>query len=77
MFGNLYVHMHKVNVHSAVTAAADMHGLARPVVSRAVADLEARFGSRLLHRTTRQVSLTETAERIYERCAAVLDELDA
>ena len=48
------------------TRAADMHGLARPVVSRAVADLEARFGSRLLHRTTRQVSLTETAERIYE-----------
>ncbi len=59
------------------TRAADMHGLARPVVSRAVADLEARFGSRLLHRTTRQVSLTETAERIYERCAAVLDELDS
>ncbi|KWF08076.1 LysR family transcriptional regulator [Burkholderia pseudomultivorans] len=59
------------------TRAADMHGLARPVVSRAVADLEARFGGRLLHRTTRQVSLTETAERLYERCAAVLDELDA
>ncbi|KVQ25133.1 LysR family transcriptional regulator [Burkholderia cepacia] len=59
------------------TRAADMLGLARPVVSRAVADLEARFGSRLLHRTTRQVSLTETAERIYERCAAVLDELDS
>lgn len=59
------------------TRAADIHGLARPVVSRAVAELEARFGSRLLHRTTRQVSLTETAERIYERCAAVLDELDA
>ncbi|KVT48023.1 LysR family transcriptional regulator [Burkholderia multivorans] len=59
------------------TRAADMHGLARPVVSRAIAELEARFGGRLLHRTTRQVSLTETAERIYERCAAVLDELDA
>ncbi|WP_176316643.1 LysR family transcriptional regulator [Burkholderia vietnamiensis] len=59
------------------TRAADIHGLARPVVSRAVADLEARFGSRLLHRTTRQVSLTETAERIYDRCAAVLDELDS
>ncbi|WP_322065218.1 LysR family transcriptional regulator [Burkholderia ubonensis] len=59
------------------TRAADVHGLARPVVSRAIAELEARFGSRLLHRTTRQVSLTETAERLYERCAAVLDELDA
>ncbi|MBN3786207.1 LysR family transcriptional regulator [Burkholderia sp. Ac-20353] len=59
------------------TRAADIHGLARPVVSRAIADLEARFGSRLLHRTTRQVTLTETAERIYERCAALLDELDS
>ena len=58
------------------TRAADMHGLARPAVSRAIADLESRFGSRLLHRTTRQVTLTETAERIYERCTAVLDELD-
>ncbi|MGU7783058.1 LysR family transcriptional regulator [Burkholderia sp. PU8-34] len=63
--------------YRSFTRAADIHGLARPVVSRAIADLEMRFGSRLLHRTTRQVSLTETAERIYERCAAVLDELDA
>ena len=59
------------------TRAADIHGVARPVVSRAIAELEARFGCRLLHRTTRQVSLTEAAERIYERCAAALDELHA
>ncbi|WP_179401317.1 LysR family transcriptional regulator [Burkholderia guangdongensis] len=59
------------------TRAADMHGLARPVVSRAIAELEERLGCRLLHRTTRQVSLTEAAERIYERCSQILDELDA
>ncbi|PMS14357.1 LysR family transcriptional regulator [Trinickia dabaoshanensis] len=59
------------------TRAADIHGVAPPVVSRAIAELEARFGCRLLHRTTRQVSPTEAAERIYERSAAVLDELDA
>ncbi|HWT37316.1 MAG TPA: LysR family transcriptional regulator, partial [Paraburkholderia sp.] len=37
--------------------AADMHGLARPAVSRAIAGLEDRVGCRLLHRTTRQGSL--------------------
>ena len=57
--------------------AAEMHGLGRPVVSRAIADLEERMGCRLLHRTTRQVSLTEAAERFYERCVHILDELDA
>ncbi|RDU97418.1 LysR family transcriptional regulator [Trinickia dinghuensis] len=59
------------------TRAADTHGLARPVVSRAIAELEARVGCRLLNRTTRQVSLTEAAERFYEGCVRILDDLDA
>jgi DNA-binding transcriptional LysR family regulator len=57
--------------------AADIHGLARPAVSRAIAGLEERMGCRLLHRTTRQVSLTEAAERFYEGCVRILDDLDA
>lgn len=57
--------------------AADMHGMARPAVSRAVSALEERVGCRLLHRTTRQVSLTEAAERFYEGCVRILDDLDA
>ncbi|WNC94843.1 LysR family transcriptional regulator [Paraburkholderia sp. FT54] len=57
--------------------AADIHGLARPAVSRAISGLEERVGCRLLHRTTRQVSLTEAAERFYEGCVRILDELDA
>jgi DNA-binding transcriptional LysR family regulator len=59
------------------TRAADMHGLNRPAVSRAIAALEERMGCRLLHRTTRQVSLTEAAERFYAGCARILDDLDA
>jgi len=59
------------------TRAADIHGLARPAVSRAIAGLEARMGCRLLNRTTRQISLTEAAERFYEGCVRILDELDA
>ncbi|CAE6808179.1 LysR family transcriptional regulator [Paraburkholderia haematera] len=59
------------------TRAADMHGLTRPAVSRAIAGLEERMGCRLLHRTTRQISLTEAAERFYEGCVRILDDLDA
>ena len=59
------------------TRAADIHGLARPVVSRAIAGLEERIGCRLLNRTTRQISLTEAAERFYEGCVRILDDLDA
>lgn len=59
------------------TRAADIHGLARPAVSRAIAGLEERMGCRLLNRTTRQVSLTEAAERFYEGCVRILDDLDA
>jgi len=59
------------------TRAADMHSLTTPVVSRAIARLEKRLGSRLFHRSTRAVSLTEAAERFYEGCCRVLDDLDA
>ncbi|WP_028227018.1 LysR family transcriptional regulator [Paraburkholderia ferrariae] len=58
------------------TRAADMHGVTTPVVSRTIARLEKRLGSRLFHRTTRAVSLTEAAERFYDGCCRVLDDLD-
>ncbi|TAM06038.1 MAG: LysR family transcriptional regulator [Paraburkholderia sp.] len=59
------------------TRAADMHGVTTPVVSRTIARLEKRLGSRLFHRTTRAISLTEAAERFYDGCCRVLDDLDA
>jgi DNA-binding transcriptional LysR family regulator len=59
------------------TRAADMHSVTTPVVSRAIARLEERLGCRLFHRTTRAVSLTEAAERFYDGCCRVLDDLDA
>jgi DNA-binding transcriptional LysR family regulator len=42
--------------------AAEALGLSRAAVSRHVADLEARLGVRLIHRTTRRLSLTEEGE---------------
>src|SRR5438874_4089090 len=45
-------------------------------VSRHVADLEARLDTRLLTRTTRRLSLTETGRTFYERCVQLLADLD-
>jgi DNA-binding transcriptional LysR family regulator len=53
-----------------------MMDLSPSVVSRAIASLEERLGTRLFHRSTRQFSLTETAERFYEGCCRILDDLD-
>jgi DNA-binding transcriptional LysR family regulator len=58
------------------TRAADMLSITTPAVSRAISALEQRLGSRLLHRTTRQVSLTEAAEHFYDGCCRILDDLE-
>jgi DNA-binding transcriptional LysR family regulator len=57
------------------TGAAKSLGLSRALLSRHVADLEARIGTRLINRTTRSVSLTEAGELHYEFCQRMLKEL--
>lgn len=57
--------------------AAEPLGMSKAAVSRYVADLEARLGVRLLHRTTRRLSLTEDGEVFYLRCKELLGGLDA
>lgn len=57
------------------TAAAERLGRSRPAVSKAVSRLEARLGSRLLNRTTRRLSLTETGRAFFDRCARGLQEI--
>jgi DNA-binding transcriptional LysR family regulator len=46
---------------SFARAAASLE-LSNAVVTRSVADLEAHLGARLLNRTTRKLSLTETGQ---------------
>lgn len=48
-----------------------------PSVTRAVSELEARLGARLLHRTTRSVRLTEAGQRYLADCRRILAEIDA
>jgi DNA-binding transcriptional LysR family regulator len=45
-------------------------------VSRLVSDLEAHLDARLLNRTTRRLSLTESGRAFYERCIQLLADLE-
>ncbi|QIX95889.1 LysR family transcriptional regulator [Cedecea sp. FDAARGOS_727] len=61
------------------TRAADTLGLPKGSVSRQIQALESTLGTRLLHRTTRRVQLTQDGMVYYERCRdllANLEELD-
>lgn len=57
-------------------AAARALDLSPAVVTRLVADLEEHLGTRLLHRTTRRLSLTEAGEAYVERVRAILHDID-
>ncbi len=58
------------------TRAADTLGLPKGSVSRQVQALETSLGTRLLHRTTRRVQLTQDGMVYYERCRDLLTNLD-
>ncbi|MGY4818977.1 LysR family transcriptional regulator [Pseudomonas chlororaphis subsp. piscium] len=55
------------------SAAADHLDLSRPVVSRYLAELEDWVGARLMHRTTRKLSLTAAGTEILPRCQQMLE----
>jgi DNA-binding transcriptional LysR family regulator len=56
--------------------AARLLGMSPPAVTRAVAALEDRIGTRLLTRTTRTVKLTEAGGRYLEDCRRILAEIE-
>lgn len=61
---------------SSFTQAAQVLGLPKASASLAVQQLEAHLGTRLLHRTTRRVQLTQDGQAYYERCKDLLDDVD-
>lgn len=56
-------------------SAARALGISASAVGKNVAKLEASLNVRLLHRSTRKVSLTAEGQLFYERCRKILDDL--
>src|ERR1700759_2724536 len=55
--------------------AATLLGIGRSTLSQNIRSLEERLGVRILHRTTRSVSLTEAGARLLARVHPALDDL--
>ncbi len=54
--------------------AADLLDMPASTLSRRVSALEKGIGIRLLHRTTRQIELTELGRSYYERCKDIIEQ---
>ncbi len=62
----------RVVTAGSMSAAGREMGLSPAVVSKRMRRLEDKLGTRLLQRTTRQISLTEAGQGFYERAVAIL-----
>ena len=60
----------------SLAAAASLLGVTPNAVSRRLGILEERLGLRLIHRTTRRLSITDEGKIFHARCRRILDELD-
>src|SRR5437868_9329519 len=74
-FAALQVFSQVVESGSFAKAAARLN-LSTSAASRHVAELETHLQTRLLNRTTRRVSLTESGRAYYERCVQLLGDLE-
>lgn len=69
---NLYYFVLVVK-HGGFSAAARATGIEKTLLSRHIANLERRLGVRLLHRTTRHVSLTEAGQNFFSLSQPVIE----
>ena len=61
--------------HQSFAGAARSLGLTGPALSKQVQALEEQLGAKLLHRTTRHISLTEEGAIYFERASKALEDL--
>src|SRR5579872_6061696 len=66
----------RVVQHGSFAAAARELRLSRSVVSKYVIELEQELGAQLLVRTTRSARPTANGQAYYERCLAILADLE-
>lgn len=67
----------KVVEEGSFVGAAQRLGVPRSAISQSITALEAELGARLLHRSTRAVSVTEAGDTLYQRAAQALRTLEA
>jgi DNA-binding transcriptional LysR family regulator len=65
----------RVSESGSFSAVAREMGLSQPAISRQIAALEDHFGERLLHRTTRSLTLTDDGRDLLLHATRVLDTL--
>lgn len=66
----------KVVEQGGFARAGNALDISNAVITRHVADLENHLGTRLLNRTTRKLSLTETGQAYLERVRQILSDID-
>ena len=54
--------------------AAEQLGISKSFVSKQVSQLENDMGTRLLHRSTRRLSVTDEGKQFYKHCKLIVDE---
>jgi DNA-binding transcriptional LysR family regulator len=66
----------EVVARGTFVAAAERLNVSNATISKHVMNVEKRLGTRLLNRSTRSLSLTEPGRIYFERCKAVLEQLE-
>ena len=69
----IFVHVVK---SGSFTLAADISGHSTSYISKEINKLEARLHVRLLHRTTRSLSLTPEGELYFQRCCQIIEDAE-
>ena len=67
----------RVAESASFTRAADTLGMPRSSVSAGVRELEERVGARVLHRTTRNVRMTQEGRTFHTHCTRLVAEMEA
>ncbi|WP_229074492.1 LysR family transcriptional regulator [Actinoplanes sp. DH11] len=65
-----------IGTTGTITGAADTLHISQPALSRTLEQMERRLGVRLVHRTTRTLSLTEAGQRLHDRARQILHQVD-
>lgn len=63
--------------HASFAKAARELDLSPSAVAKNVARFETQLGLRLFHRTTRQVTLSQDGEEVFERCQRILEDVES